>query len=161
MEVMAAENKSFEKVYIDLPNHWMGPTVEPLWAKPLGNDLYEIRGVPFFAYGINFLDVVLATVNAPSENLTVQKIVTASGHRTIRLIFFVTVNQTRQDEIVQSLEIFGASGERLNEKFVTLDIAPEGKFDLLLKRLKELLTQNVLEFETADARQVGSFDFHE
>lgn len=33
---------------------------ETVWAKPLGNDLYEVANLPFFAYGVTAGDVVLA-----------------------------------------------------------------------------------------------------
>lgn len=43
------------KIYIDLLNHWaIGG--ECLWATPLGNNLYRIENVPFYAYGLSFKD---------------------------------------------------------------------------------------------------------
>jgi hypothetical protein len=59
---MYNEQDSITKLYIDLPNQGGtgGPGGESVWALHLGDDLYGIRNVPFFAYGINWGDVVKA-----------------------------------------------------------------------------------------------------
>jgi hypothetical protein len=158
---MEAEEEHFESVHVDLPDHWMGPTAESLWAKPLGSDLYQIHKVPFYAYGINYLDIVLAEGSTPDLKPEVKKIVEASGHKTIRIIFFITVDIERQNGIIESLKTFGTRGERLDHRFIALDVEPDGKFSLLCERLKELLAEGILEFETGESRLAGSFDFYE
>ena len=66
------------KVHIDLPNHW-GTGGESMWARALAEDRYEIRNVPFYAYGLNFLDVVLANSDDPDLKPEVRRVVQASG----------------------------------------------------------------------------------
>jgi hypothetical protein len=80
------EQEELTKVHIDLPNnpHSGG---EALWAKALGDDLYELRNNPFYAYGLNFLDVVHAIPRAQDQKPSVLKIVRRSGHRTIWVTF--------------------------------------------------------------------------
>jgi hypothetical protein len=38
---------------------------ERYWAKPLGDDLYELRNVPWYAYRLNLADVVRAVSEEP------------------------------------------------------------------------------------------------
>lgn len=40
------------KVHVDLP-HNAEAGGEAMWAKPLGDDLYELRNNPFYAHGLN------------------------------------------------------------------------------------------------------------
>lgn len=149
------------KVHIDLPDHWRGSTGESLFAKPLGDDLYEIDNIPFYAYGLNYRDVVLARAESDDLKPSILQLVKASGHRTVRIIFFDTVKRERQDGIIESIEDLGVTAERMDHRFVAFDITPDGKYDLFIDRLKQLLNDNVLEFETCETRREGSFDFHE
>lgn len=79
---MGNDEDSLTKVHIDLPNHW-ATGGESLWALPLGDDLYEIRNSPFYAYGINWGDVVWAHSNDPELKPQVREVVTPSGNRTL------------------------------------------------------------------------------
>ena len=45
------------QVRVDLPNHPLTES-ETLWARPLEDGRFEVRNVPFYAYGLNFLDLV-------------------------------------------------------------------------------------------------------
>jgi hypothetical protein len=45
------------KVLVELRED-AGTGGEQLWARPLGDDLYEIRNVPWYAYKLNWGDVV-------------------------------------------------------------------------------------------------------
>ena len=59
-----APHENLRNIHVDLPNH---PTAcgESMWAVDLGDDLYELRNVPFLAYGLNYGDVVRATQDGP------------------------------------------------------------------------------------------------
>jgi hypothetical protein len=83
---MLDDAEALIKVHVDLPNHWLVKG-EAIWALSLGDDLYEIRSVPFGAYGLNCLDVVLATADSPSLKPEIRKVIRRSGHRTSRLMF--------------------------------------------------------------------------
>lgn len=108
-------DENLAKLHIDLPNHWaIGG--ESMWATPLGNDLYRIENVPFFAYGLNFLDIVLA--KSESEDLIPEicSVVTPSGHRTYRIMFDKKLNRDKQVELLASLEQKGVSMIFLSKK---------------------------------------------
>src|SRR5262245_56299849 len=81
-----ADAEGLTKVHIDLPNHWWFKG-ESLWARPLGDDLYEIHNVPFCAYDINCRDVVRATADGPDLKPEIREVVRRSGNRTLRIIF--------------------------------------------------------------------------
>jgi Domain of unknown function (DUF4265) len=70
---MGTKEESLTKVYIDLPNHW-ATGGESMWALPLGGDLYEIRSAPFYAYGINWGDIVRAHSQDPTLKPEVREV---------------------------------------------------------------------------------------
>jgi hypothetical protein len=57
---------------------------ETLWARPLSNDLYELRNTPFFARHCALGDIVRCTV-AEEELPRFVEVVTPSGNRTVRI----------------------------------------------------------------------------
>jgi len=145
------------KVHIDLPNHW-AVGGESLWATPLGEELYRIENVPFYAYGLNFLDVVRATTDEEELKPEIRKVVQASGRRTIRISFFNETTQEEQDQILNALTSMGVSYERAFKRMIALDIKPELDYNALFSLLEEYAAQEKLDFETCEARLEGSFD---
>ena len=150
-------NKELKKLHIDLPNHWaIGG--ESLWATALGNDLYRIENVPSFAYGPNFLDVVLATADSDELKPEVRKVVTPSGRRTYRVIFPEEVKREKQVQLLESLEQYEASYERADGINVAIDIKPTGDHIAVYDQLEVYEENGLLSFETCEARVEGSFD---
>lgn len=150
-------DENLVKLHIDLPNHWaIGG--ESMWATPLGNDLYRIENVPFFAYGLNFLDIVLA--KSESEDLIPEicSVVTPSGHRTYRIMFDKKLNRDKQVELLASLEQHSATYERANERDVSIDIKADGDYLAIYDQLALYEEQGLLSFETCESRAEGSFD---
>lgn len=101
---MGDNTESLTKLYIDLPNHW-AVGVESVWAQPLGDDLYEIRNVPFYAYGLNYSDIVRARSEDPDLKPEVIEVIKENGHSTIRVYFSreliedgATVNRCVKDQ---------------------------------------------------------------
>jgi len=152
---MSEEN--LEKIHIDLPNHWAAGG-ESMWATPLGNDLYRIENVPFFAYGLNFFDVVHATPDSEDQIPEIRKVVNPSGRRTYRVMFNKDVSREKQVELLESLEQYDASYERADKINVAIDIKPTGDHIAVYDQLDVFETQNYLSFETCEARVEGSFD---
>jgi len=152
---MSEEN--LEKIHIDLPNHW-ATGGESMWATPLGNDLYRIENVPFFSYGLNFLDVVHATPDNEDQIPEIRKVVTPSGRKTYRVMFKKDVSREEQVELLESLEQYDASYERADKINVAIDIKPTGDHIAVYDQLDAFENQNLLSFETCEARVEGSFD---
>jgi hypothetical protein len=150
-------DENLVKLHIDLPNHWaIGG--ESMWATPLENDLYQLENVPFFAYGLNFQDIVNATSNSDDLIPEIRFVVTPSGHRTYRIMFDKEVPRDKQVELLESLEVHGATYERANGKDVAIDIKPEGDHLAVYDQLDEYEAGELLSFETCEARAEGSFD---
>lgn len=151
------EEEQSVKLHVDLPNHW-ATGGESLWAKSLGNDLYKIDNVPFYAYGLNYQDVVRATADSEELKPEIRELITASGHRTIRLYFKTNINKEKQEEILDSMATLGVSYERANQVYLALDLEPNRDYESVLYKLDEFEEQEILEYETCEARVEGSFD---
>ena len=140
---------SLTAVVVEIPNHWTGQRTESLWARRAGDGLYQLVAVPFFAYGLNFGDVVRASP-------IVEEVVRRSGHTTLRVVF------RRDDEPrarrIALLSDLGVSFESWDGSFFALDVAPHGDLDAVLDRLEWLEKRDILGFETCEARARGSFD---
>ena len=145
------------KVRIGLPNHWaIGG--EAMWAEPLGNDLYRLENVPFFAYDLNLHDVVRATPDAEGQIPEIREVVERSGRRTFRIYFEDHIEADQRKEILDSLRELTISWEQQNAIHYSLDMRPEGNYHNVFDRLTELEEQNIIGFETCEARVEGSFD---
>lgn len=150
-------NEGLKKIHIDLPNHWaIGG--ESFWATPLGNDLFRIENVPFYAYGLNFHDVVKATSKADDLIPEIKELIELSGHRTFRVFFEKKIDPQRQEKILDSMKELTISYERANGIYFSLDMQPNGNYQAVFDRLDELEKENILGFETCETRIEGSFD---
>lgn len=153
---MVEEEQSLTTVHIHLPNHW-AIDGESLWAVSLGEDLYEIRNTPFHAYAINWGDVVRAPTDS-DQIPQVQEVVKPSGHQTFRVLFNAELDHQTQDSILSSLETLDLSWEGCDDRFVALDVPPGANYDAVYDKLCEFQTNNLLGFETCEARVPSGFD---
>jgi len=145
------------KVHVDLPNHW-ATGGESLWARPMGDDRYAIENIPFYAYDLNYGDIVEARAAAPELKPSVLRVVERSGHRTIRVFFQDSVTEEERTRHLRSLDDMHVTFERCKERYYALDLAPEASIDAVRDRLDEFAAGGVLEYETCEARVDGSFD---
>ena len=154
---MENEEDSLTKVHIDLPNHW-ATGGESMWALPLGDDLYEIRNAPFYAYGINWGDIVRAYSDDPKLKPEVREVVKRSGNKTLRVFFNEELSEEAQEAVLSSLQNSDVSWERADERYVAIDVHLEADYDAVCGKLAELENQGILEYETCEARVPDSFD---
>jgi hypothetical protein len=154
---MRNEEDSLTKVHIDLPNHW-ATGGESIWALPLGDDLYEIRNSPFYAYDINWGDIVRVDSDDPKLKPEVREVVKRSGNRTLRVFFNEELSEEEQDSILSSLQYLDVSWERATERLVAIDVHPEANYQAVCDKLWGLENQGILEYETCEARVPNSFD---
>jgi len=152
---MGEENLT--KLRVNLPNHW-ATCGESIWARVLENDLYEIDNIPFYAYGINYRDVVHATSDAPDLKPEIRNVVKRSGHQTLRIIFLSGVSEDEQAPYLEYIRTAGASIERANKSYLAIDVPPSAGREELRAYLDRLEAQQVLEYETCEERVSGSFD---
>jgi hypothetical protein len=145
------------KVFIDLPNHWLWKG-ESMWARALGNDLYELENSPFCAYGLNYKDVVHAVAERPTEKPRISRIERRGGHRTLRFRFPDKVDRPERDRILGKLTGMGTSFEGDDYRFFSIDIPPSTDYQTICDQLFAWETDSLLEYETCEERVPGSFD---
>ena len=125
-----------------------GENVETLWAERVGPDLYRLHNSPFWAYGVSWLDVVEAHPDADGQ-LVMSRVATKAGHRTIRVIFNVGVDESREAKaVIDGVVALGASYEGMNPRYLAIDIPP----GVELMQVAHYLTQHRVQWEHADPR---------
>lgn len=148
---------SLPKLYIDLPNH--GATGgESIWGRALGDDLYELRNVPFHAYGLNCLDVVRALPLETGGSPWVRELEARSGHRTLRVIFYRECGRERRDRVLRSLRELAVTYEGFDDRYFALDLEPSVDVEAVRAVLDRWMEEGALDYETCEARVPGSFD---
>ena len=137
------------KVHVDLPNnpHTGG---EAMWAKALGDDLYELRNNFFFAYGLNFLDVVHAVSPAPDQKPSVLSVVRRSGYRTIWVTFTDDADGDSRARRLEELNQWQAFYEGRDETDYVVDVEPQGDFAAVLGQLARWRDEGVLTYHTGE-----------
>ncbi len=146
------------KIHIPLPNHW-ATGGESLWALPLGNNNYQIKNIPFYAYGLNYDDIVEALPPDTNSKPIIKKLLKQNGHITIRVIFLGDI--VKQDAINMMDEITADKGsgyEGISTKYFAIDIEPDGNYDSILDKLDKLESKEIISYETCEQRIENSFD---
>ena len=150
-------DEQLTKVHIDLPNHW-ATGGESLWAQALEADRYRIENVPFYAYDLNFHDIVEARPSAPDLKPSVLRVLARSGHHTVRVFFGDDVAESDRIAHLSALQGLHVTFERCSARYFALDLEPEADIGEVRERLDALEAAGVLEYETCEARVPGSFD---
>ena len=145
------------ELHIELPNHW-AIDGESVWALNLGEDIFEIKNVPCYAYNLNMGDRVFATIQPPDLIPRVQKVVAKSGHRTLRALLHENVDLREWKKLIVSLGDYAAALIQVSDRFFAFDIPPDGDYDSLYLKLEDLEQLGILQYETCEARNEGSFD---
>lgn len=93
---------------------------EGLWARPLGEGLFQIDNVPFFARGIAWGDIVSAL--KLEKELRFLEVVNPSGHSTLRLIIH---DEKDIPSVKAMLEKLGCAVERSHiPGLISVDVPP-------------------------------------
>lgn len=112
------------------PEEWEG-----IWARPLGNDLYQIDNIPFYAKGLSCDDIVEVEVQGAEYRLA--RVVKESDNSTIRVLVYDLDDEqeTRARFAAAGCSIEGVGTPGL----LALSVPKESRFavDRLLKRLTE------------------------
>ena len=144
-----AEPEPLTKVHVPLPEnpHTGG---EALWAQELGDDLFELRNVPFYAYGLNFCDVVLAISPAPDQKPSVLRVVKASGHRTLWVTFTDQRSSAERGALLEELNAWKAYYEGADGTYFAIDVEPDGDYEAVITRLSSWQALGLLEFHNGE-----------
>jgi len=123
--------------------------VETLWAIALGNDSYRLENSPFYAYGVSWLDEVYAPFNRDEACATFQKVLTPSGHKTIRIILDTPGEEDKQSQqVLDGIAAFGATYEGMNDSYFSIDIPKNVDF----LGVCDFLTRSAIQWEHANPR---------
>ena len=102
---MSNEN-NFYKLSVDLKEGWHGFSNETLWGEKVGEGLYRIDNIPFFANGISDGDIVKAEVSEDGL-LKVKEVVERSGQVNCRVIFEDETDEATRKSVLKQLQSFG------------------------------------------------------
>ena len=127
-----------------------------MWAREIEGDLFALKNLPFFAFGLNLGDVVRAPLAGRMRE--VEGVVRPSGHRTLRIMFGEHVTQAEQKRYLDALRELGGSFERGTKRLVAVDAPPDAKYDAMIALLDRWDLHRELVFETCEQRVAGSFD---
>ena len=109
--------------------------VETLWAYSLGNHLYELQNIPFYAEHLNIEDVVLC--NEPADSLPViNSLIKWSGNRTLRVAFTNEAPDEKCIDIIWELTKRNMVYEKATYKGYMFNIKPEHDYQWALNFLK-------------------------
>ncbi len=126
---------------------WPPVPVEPIWARPMGDDRYRLLNIPFFALGVSGGDVIVAPRGEDGLR-HFQSVVEASGHSTIRII---AADPDGIEELADQIMRKGCHVEASYiPALVAIDVPPEEDYASLREWLDELEAANVLDFEEAN-----------
>ncbi|WNG46390.1 DUF4265 domain-containing protein [Archangium minus] len=123
---------------------------ERLWARPLGEGLFEIDNIPFFVRGISVGDVVAAQQG--KGEVVFSELVRASGNSTLRIIVF---DESHVEEVRRQIQALGCSTELNVSKMLGVDVPPRIDLQAVREWLMEKQSSGTLEFEDACIRHEG------
>ena len=119
-----------------------------MWAKQVGRALYQVRNVPFYAFDLHFNDIVKAAPDGPGRKPRILRVVKASGHKTLRVIFPVGTPESKQVDMLSQLHPRGATYERATARMVAIDVAPVGDYQAVCDHLWAWEQEGFLWYET-------------
>jgi len=141
------EDEELTKIHLELPNH-KGAGGEAFWAKALGNDLYELRNSPWYAYDLHFMDVVLAQAPSPDKKPEIINVVRRSGHRTLRVWFLPDFPANERQDLLVILNKWKGYYENADGQLFAIDVEPDGDYQAICDQLWEWEQEKKLVYET-------------
>jgi len=146
-------NEQLTKVHVDVPDN-EDCSGETIWAKYLGDNLYEIRSCPWFAKNLNWGDVVKAIAQSSDLKPSVLEVVRRSGHKTLRVIFFYQSTEADEKRISEKLTTMHAYHENAWPHFYAIDVETEGNYGDVCNYLWSLEQEGWLSYETGATTEI-------
>lgn len=122
---------------------------ERLWAAQVGEGLFRIANIPFFARGIALGDIVSAVQEEQADEgvLRFGQVVQPSGHSTLRVVVY---DEAQVLAMCTLLKQMGCSTERSHlPRLVAVDVPPEVSLDALRNVLAPGREQERWDYEEA------------
>jgi hypothetical protein len=121
---------------------------ESVWAKPIGDGLFVLDNVPFFAYGLSLGDKVYAQ-RASDSLLEYSGVAEHGGHSTYRVFLADSVASARVETYWKQLRSLGCDREIATARLWSLDLAPSVNIFSVYCVLEEAEAEGVWSFEEA------------
>jgi hypothetical protein len=122
-----------------------GITHEGLWAFDLGDGRYRLDNSPFYCYGYSWHDIIAATQETSDDLPTVQRVITKSGHRTIRIAYEPNERKLVETTLAR-LQQLGCTFEGAFSRLYSVDIPP----GVELSGVRDILIASEVTWEHAD-----------
>jgi hypothetical protein len=116
-------NEELVKLVFKLPLNDGPIASESLWAEPLESNLFRLRNVPFYLYGVSEQDIVRA--EEIEGCLTVSGIIDRGGHSTYRIFLPAQTSQEQFSADWIPLQELGCTYERATSRLVAIDVPPQ------------------------------------
>ncbi|KFA89393.1 DUF4265 domain-containing protein [Archangium violaceum] len=143
------ESEQLVKVFFELEQDEDGyppVTCESMWATPVGNGLYRLGNIPFFASGVAYEDVVSA-VRRDDGTRGFVEVVRPSGHSTLRVIVY---EASEVPALRQELEALGCDTELSHiPNLMAVDVPPAVPLDSVRSLLETGTASERWEYEEA------------
>lgn len=142
---MAVSEENLVKIKIPLPSDdASGGDAEWLWAEPEG-DLFILKNVPIFVYGLSYGDSVRATTE--DSVLVFQGVARRGGHSTYRIYAKPDRSSPEVMTVLSSLRNLRCDLEPATDKIVGVDVLPEADVYEVYGVLEQAERSGILEFE--------------
>jgi hypothetical protein len=148
---MNGDDEGLVKVFVDLDDGPYG--TESFWAKPLGNDLYELRNSPWYAFDLHFHDVVRAAAARPGEKPRIIEVARRSGHKTLRVLFPPETDEPERLQMLRHLHQWRGFHENCDDRLYAIDVEPDGNYGAVCDQLWEWEQAGRLVYETGMTRE--------
>lgn len=122
---------------------------EGIWARPLGNSLYEVQSIVMFAPGLHPEDIVRC-IEEEGKRPVVQERVHRGPIRTIMVVFSERATEDQVIDVLWELARLGAPFEKASDKVVALGVQAHVDFDEVLQVLERAGEQIVEAYEELD-----------
>jgi hypothetical protein len=140
--------EEYVKIFFELEQDEDGyppASVESLWARPVGEGLFKIDNIPFFATGVAVDDVVAAIPDGGM--LQYKDVVQPSGHSTLRIIVY---EESQAAEVRALFKRMGCSTELSHiPGLIAVDVPPSVSLESLRRVLDEGRSQGRWDYEEA------------
>jgi hypothetical protein len=140
--------EEYVKIFFELEQDEDGyppASVESLWARPVGEGLFKIDNIPFFATGVAMDDVVAAIPDGGV--LQYKDVVQPSGHSTLRIIVY---EESQTAEVRALFKRMGCSTELSHiPGLIAVDVPPSVSLQSLRRVLDEGRSQGRWDYEEA------------
>ena len=109
---------------------------ESLWARPLGDNEYELRSVPLWVSGLAWGDVVSAPSESPNGLPLVENVSRRGGHATIMLAIEPEATGKPFERAWKPLEKEGCGWDAFSETLRAVDVPPDANRRKVAKALE-------------------------